>query len=134
MLRIPITTEIDGAAFLKNVANLPLSELETFAKELNDLIQQRRKKQVKDEEKILLAKINQAILSKKKHERILELSPKVELETITAKEQKELSKLLQEAEELRNKRVEIMIALAHLKAVSLPTIMKELGLKPLKRA
>lgn len=134
MLRIPITTEIDGTAFLKNVANLPLSELETFAKELNDLIQQRKKKQIKDQEKTLLAEINQAILSKVKHERILELSPKVELETISIEEQKELSKLLAEAEELRNKRVEMMIALADLKSVSLPVIMKELGLKPLKRA
>lgn len=134
MLRIPITTEIDGKAFLKNAANLPLSELETFAKELNALIQQRRKKQIKKQEKALLVKINQAVLSKTKHEKILELSPKVELETISIKEQKELSKLLQEAEELRNKRVKIMIELAHLKSVSLPTIMKELGLKPLKRA
>ncbi|MFK7982512.1 MAG: hypothetical protein AB8G86_21205 [Saprospiraceae bacterium] len=134
MLRIPITTEIDGKAFLKNVANLPLSELETFAKELNDLIQQRRKKQIEQQEKALLVKINQAVLSKTKHEKILQLSPKVELETITTEEQKELLKLLTEAEELRNKRLEVMIELADLKAVSLPIIMKELGLKPLKRA
>ena len=134
MLRIPINTEIDSKTFLKNVANLSISELETFAKELKTLIKQRKKQELKDKEKAFLSQLNQAVLSKEKHERILELSPKVELETISTREQKELSKLLQEAEVLRNKRVKMMIELAHLKSVSLPTIMKELGLKPLKRA
>jgi len=134
MLRISINTEIDGKTLLNSVADLSLNELETFAKELNALIKQKKQKALKSKEDALLSDLNQTVLSKIKHERILELSPKVELETITSEEQKELTKLLEASEILRNKRVEIMIELAHLKAVSLPVIMKELGLKPLKRA
>lgn len=134
MFRIPINTEIDSQTFLKSVANLSLSELETFAKELNALIRKRKKKEIKNQEKALLSQLNQMVLTKDKHEKILELSPKVELETISIKEKKELQQLLEEAEELRNGRVKIMIELAQLKSVSLSTIMKDLGLKPLKRA
>ena len=134
MLRIPINTEIDSQTFIKNVANLSISELEAFAKEINALIKQKKKKEIKNKEKGLKSKLNQTILSKAKRERVLELSPKVELETISKIEQKELGVLFDEAEELRNKRVEIMIELAHLKSVSLSVIMQELGLKPLMRA
>lgn len=134
MLRIPIHTEIDIQTLLQNTTNLSVAELETFATALNKLIKQRKQKEQKDKENQLLAKLNQAVLSKVKHEKVLELSPKVESETITTKEQKQLSKLLTEVEELRNERVKIMIELARLKSVTLPTLMQELGLKPLLRA
>ncbi|MEM6321986.1 MAG: hypothetical protein AAF960_30280 [Bacteroidota bacterium] len=115
------------------LSKLKTSELEYFRKLVEGILNSRKKKEKKDKEKELLLKLNQTVLDQEKHERILVLSPQVELETISSDEQKELDVLLTESEQLRNQRVAIMIELAHLKSVSLPTIMQELGLKPLQR-
>ena len=50
MIRIPINTEIDSQTLLKNVAILSIKELEAFAKELNTLIQQRKKQEKSNKE------------------------------------------------------------------------------------
>lgn len=134
MIRIPINAEIDSQTLLKNVAVLSIKELETFAKELNVLIQQRKKQEQNNKEKELLNTLHQLVLPKSKQDRILNLSPKVELETITATEKKELDVLLGESEILRNKRVEIMIALSKLKGITLPSLMQQLGPTPLRYA
>jgi len=134
MIRIPINTEIDSQTLLKNVAILSIKELEAFAKELNTLIQQRKKQEKSNKEKELLNLLHQTVLSKSKQDRILELSPKVDLETISILEKKELTTLLEESEKLRNKRVEIMISLSKLKGITLPKLMQQLGLTPLRHA
>lgn len=132
MIRIPINTEIDSQTLLKNVATLSIKELEAFAKELNTLIQQRKKQEHSNKEKNLLNLLNRTVLSKAEQDRILELSPKVELETISVIEKKELTTLLAQSETLRNKRVEMMISLSKLKGITLPEVMQQLGLISLR--
>jgi len=132
MIRIPINTEIDSQTLLKNVATLSIKELEAFAKELNTLIQQRKKQEHSNKEKKLLNLLNRTVLSKAEQDRILELSPKVALETISVIEKKELTTLLAQSEALRNKRVEMMISLSKLKGITLPEVMQQLGLISLR--
>ena len=127
-------TEINIKALLKNAAQLQLKELESFAKELNKLIHQKKKKGKKYQEKKLLSQLNKLILSKEEQEQYHLLSLKLESETISAEEQKIYTALITKEEQLRNERVKILIRLSQLKSVSLLVLMKDLGLNKVKRA
>ena len=127
-------TQLDFQNFLQNAAKLSLKELEIFVKELNAVIQKKKQKDKKYKEKTLLSQLNQLTLNKQQQERYHLLSEKLEMETITAKEQKEYTTLINVDEELRNKRVAILIELAQLKSLTLSALMKDLGLNFVKRA
>lgn len=111
-------TQIDVKDFLQSATKLSLNELEIFVKELNTLILQKKQKDKRYQEKVLLSQLNQLILSKQEQERYHLYSKKNEEETITKKEQKEYAVLINLEEELRNKRVAILIQLAQIRAVN----------------
>jgi hypothetical protein len=71
----------------------------------------------------------QLTLSKKKTQRYQELVEKLEFESITDAEHAEFMRLANHEEKLRNQRVKYLIELAQLRAVSLPQLMIDLGLK-----
>jgi hypothetical protein len=132
MSKIHIQTEIDTVLLLQGAARMTIQELEHFAMELNGLITRKKTKSKVRQEKRLLAKINQTILNPIQRQRYQILSEQFALEVIQPSEYAELSLLAHEDEALRNERVKYMIELSQLKAISLPQLMQELGLKPIQ--
>jgi hypothetical protein len=132
MSKIHIQTEIDTVLLLQGAAQMTIQELEHFVTELNGLITRKKTKSKVRQEKRLLAKINQAVLTPEKRQRYRILAEQLALEWIQPAEYAELSLLADEEEALRNERVKYMIELSQLKAISLPQLMQELGLKPLQ--
>lgn len=76
----------------------------------------------------LLLRINRN-LPDKQRERIRELTDKLEFESITNKEQSELLRLTDKAEQLQAERLQAVLELAKLRGVSAETVMKQLGVK-----
>lgn len=79
-------------------------------------------------ERLLLDKINQTVLDKKKKERYQLLVVKLEADTISEIEHAEFTKLADLQEKLRNQRVKYLIELAQLRGIYLPQLMTTLGL------
>jgi hypothetical protein len=127
-----IQTEIDTFLFLQGATQLTITELENFVMELNGLITRKKTKSKVRQEKRLLAKINQTILTPVKRQRYQYLAEQLKLEALPTAEYDELLQLTNEDEMLRNERVKYMIELSQLKAISLPQLMQELGLKPIQ--
>ena len=71
-------------------------------------------------------------LSDEQRTRILELTDKMEFESITDKEHAELLRLTDKAEQLQAVRLQAAIELAKLRGVSFEEVMKQLGVKPRK--
>jgi hypothetical protein len=132
MSKIQVQTEIDTVLFLQGAAQLTITELENFVMELNGLITRKKTKSKVRQEKRLLAKMNQTILTPIKRQRYQLLAERLELEILSPEEYTELSQLTDEDESLRNERVKYMIELSQLKAIPLPQLMQELGLKPIQ--
>ncbi|MEO0042041.1 MAG: hypothetical protein RL329_1489 [Bacteroidota bacterium] len=132
MSKIHIQTEIDTVLLLQGAAQMTIRELENFVTELNGLITRKKTKSKVRQEKRLLAKINQSVLNPLQRQRYQILSEQFALEIIQPTEYAELLLLANEDEALRNERVQSMIELAQLKAISLPQLMQELGLKPIQ--
>jgi hypothetical protein len=128
MTKIQIQTEIDPQMFLTSVAQIPVNELEYFVQELNALITRRKTNDKAYLDRMLLSKINKAILPKTKTERYMSLHIKLEAETISESEYQEFMDLVTQEEELRNERVKYMIELSQLRGVTLPQVMSSLGL------
>jgi hypothetical protein len=130
MENVQIQPEIDTRSLLQNMAQMPVIELEKFIHEVNALIR-RKKTQDKDyRERVLLEKISQTVLDKKKIDRHHVLVEKLEADTLTESEHTEFMDIANHEEKLRNKRVKYLIELAQLRAISLPQLMENLGLIP----
>ena len=94
-------------------------------KELYKRILANRKRPEKEIiEKGLLAKLEITTPTKKEHKLCKTYSIKLREEIITTKEQQHYQKLLDASEEVRNERVKILVELADLRKVSLPSLMK----------
>ncbi len=129
MEALQIAPQTHALSLLPNMAELPVSELEFYLIEISALI---RRKQTTDKtfrERVLLDKISQTVLSKQKAQRYQELAYKLEFETLSDTEYTEFMRLATHEEKLRNQRVKYLIELAQLRAVSLPQLMEDLGLK-----
>lgn len=109
---------------------LKVTELEAFVRELNGLIFRKKTADSPYRQKELLRLINQTVLSSKKHERYMELSERLESETISETERQEFLQLAEEDATLRNQRVSMLIELAQLRNLSLSALMEEMGLTP----
>ncbi len=131
---ISVARQNKSLSFLPNMAELPVSELEVYLIEISALI---RRKQTTDNvvrERVLLDKITQTVLSKKKTQRYQELVEELEFGSLTDAEHAEFMRLANHEEKLRNQRVKCLIELAQLRAVSLPQLMVDLGLKTAQNA
>ena len=130
MSKISIQTEVDLKTLISSVATLKLKDLESFAQELNAIITRKKSKSKSFRDAELLSLHNQTILTKVKRERLSDLIQKMESETMTERERKELLVLTKEEEKLRNERVKILIELSQLRSIPFPQLMKDLGLNP----
>jgi hypothetical protein len=119
---------MDTQSLLASVSQTPVNELENFVRELNALIIRKKTDDKEHHDRVLLSKINRAVLPKNKAERYVMLHLKLEAETITDLEYQEFMDLVAQDENLRNERVKYLIELAQLRAVTLPQLMNSLGL------
>lgn len=132
MSKITIKSEIDVKSLLAEIANLKVKELETFLRELSGIVTRKKAKDKKYQAAALLQKHNETVLNKPKRNRYAALYEKLEADIITEDERKEFLKLTKEEEQLRNKRVKILIQIAQIRAISFNQLLKELGLKPIR--
>ena len=79
---------MDAQTLLKDVAQMPLPEIERFVQSVNALITQRKSTDKTYQDRLLLRKINETILGATKTKRYQLLVQKLEAETISDSEYK----------------------------------------------
>jgi hypothetical protein len=119
---------------LPTMAELPVTELEVYLIEISALIGRKQTTDSHVRERVLLDKITQTVLSRKKTQRYQDLVHKLEFETMTDAEHAEFMRVANEEAKLRNLRVKYLIELAQLRTVALPQLMKDLGLNKAQNA
>jgi hypothetical protein len=119
---------MDAQALLKDVAQMPLLEMERFVQAVNGLITQKKTTDKSYRERFLLQKINETALGREKIERYQLLVLKLEAETITDAEYAEFMELADHEEKMRYERLTYLVELAQLRAITLPQLMEKMGL------
>jgi hypothetical protein len=119
---------MDAQNLLRDVAQMPVLEMERFVQAINGLITQKKTSDKSYRERFLLGKINQTVLEKDKIVRYQSLVQKLEAETISDSEYTEFMELTAEEEQIRLDRMTFLVELAQLKSLSLPQLMDNLGL------
>lgn len=115
-------------------SEMPLNDLESFIRELNALVVRKRSVDKEKRDKFLLLKINQSILPEQIMERYIFLQEKMEIESLTDAEYKELITLVGKEEKIRNKRFQYLLELSQLRGISMTELMHNLGLNILNYA
>lgn len=115
-------------------SEMPLNDLESFIRELNALVVRKRSVDKEKRDKFLLLKINQSILPEQIMERYIFLQEKMEIESLTDAEYKELITLVGKEEKIRNKRFQYLLELSQLRGISITELMHNLGLNILNYA
>lgn len=115
-------------------SEMPLHDLESFINGLNALVIRKRVADKGKQDKALLLKINQTVLPEQALERYVFLQDKMELETLSESEYKELLALVNQEEKIRNKRFKYLLELSQLRGISLTELMGNLGLNTLNYA
>lgn len=119
---------MDAQTLLKDVAQMPLLELERFVQAVNGLITQKKTTDKTYRERFLLRKINETVLGREKTERYQQLILKLESVTITDIEYTELMQLTEKEEIIRYERLKYLVELAQLRSITLPQLMENMGL------
>lgn len=119
---------MDAQTLLKDVAQMPLLEMERFVQAVNGLIVQKRTTDKSYRERFLLRKINETALGLEKMLRYQLLVQKLEAETITDAEYAEFMELADKEEKIRYERLTYLVELAQLRAITLPQLMENMGL------
>ncbi len=119
---------------ISGFAEMPLNDLESFISGLNALVTRKRVTDSNKRNKFLLQKINQTVLPEQAIERYTLLQDKMELDTLTETEYKELLILVNQEEKVRNKRFQYLLELAQLRDITLTQLMNQLGLTVLHNA
>ncbi len=109
---------------------LETSDLEDFMKEIGQIITKRRFPNKKNQELILLQKLNETGLSKEKLTRYLFLLDKRKTKELPANELKEYFRLIEEEQEKQLSRILILGELSKLKNISIKDLTQQLGIKP----
>ncbi|MEO0044493.1 MAG: hypothetical protein RL329_3941 [Bacteroidota bacterium] len=128
MTKLQVQAELNAQNLLLSAAQLPLDELEQFFAELSRLVTRKKSESILNREKILLTQINQTVLSPEKTERCYTLICKMELRSLSETEHQELILLVEEEEALNVQRLKQLVELAQLRKMTLPQLMKKLGL------
>ena len=121
---------LSAHGFPSGLSDLPLSELEHLAQELDAVIAQKRKADRKPSEGELLLRINSTVLNAEDRSRYLALAEKLETDQLTETEHQEFLKWVDKDEKLRNERLKFMIELAQMRNISLHELMQNLGIAP----
>jgi integrase len=126
---VQVKTHLPTDELLKAVAQLNAADLEQFARQVMYLAAQRRAPVLPQAEANLLLKLNQSIPTPEMQGRCEILMEKRQAETLTPDEYEELLQLTEHFEALNAQRLEALVALARLRAVSLPMLMQDLGIQ-----
>ncbi|MBK6993510.1 MAG: hypothetical protein KA138_01360 [Saprospiraceae bacterium] len=121
---------LSAHGFPSGLSDLPLSELEYLAQELDAVIAQKRKADRKPSEGELLLQINTTVLNAEDRSRYWVLAEKLEADQLTDGDHQEFMKLVDKDEKLRNNRLKLLIELAQMRNITLPKLMENLGLAP----
>lgn len=113
---------------LKSAAELQISDLELFARQLEAVIVRKKTTDKTFREKQLLQLINQTSLSMSQQETYQLLSQKIENETISNAEHHDYMQLVEIEEQLRNDRLKYLIELASLRDIPVMQLINQLGL------
>jgi hypothetical protein len=127
MTVIQMKLEVSLPVLLNSVEQLSTPELENFVAAVLSIQAKRRAPSLPKEESILLQKINQG-LPVATQQRFDDLNEKRRDETLTDEEHQELLALIEQIEESDVERVKYLGQLAQLRHISLPVLMKQLGL------
>ena len=119
---------MDAQTLLKDVAQMPLPEIERFVQSVNALITQRKTTDKTYQDRLLLRKINETILGATKTKRYQLLVQKLEAETISDSEYKEFMQLAEAEETICYERLIYLVELAQIRSITLPQLMENLGL------
>lgn len=114
---------------IAEAAELETSELEVFVGQASSLLAQRKIESPAIQEVKLLQTINEC-LPKELETRYSRLRSKVENNTITQAEHRELIDLIDIVEQADAKRLQALIALSKLRQISLTDLMNQLGIHP----
>ena len=134
MEKIQMQLDSTIPSLLGGFSEMPLKDLESFIRELNALANRKRLLDKGKQDKILLRKINETILSEPLLERYIGLQEKMELDNLSDTEYKELLNLVDKEEKIRNKRFQYLLELSQLRGISLTELMNNLGLNILNHA
>ena len=130
MPKVHVTSqiEIDLDEVLHGLAQLGTQELEQFIDKILALQAQRRAPSLPKDETELLQQINCGLPADIR-QRYDALNAKLHDETITPEEHEELLTLLDRMELADAERMQLLIALAQLRSVSVDTLMEQLGIR-----
>ena len=124
-----VRVELTPEKLLEATEQLSSAELERFMKEVLALHARRKAPGLSKRETELMLKINSG-LPLTMRERYHALIEKRRAETLTPAEYDELLALTNQSELKQAERLEALIELAQLRNISLPDLMKQLGIKP----
>ena len=113
---------------LRGISDLETPVLESFYKEISDLIARRKTKVLSKKESELFLIINKSPFNSKQRNRYTLLYGKLQEEEISQEEKEELSLLIKLQEKQGIVRLKALIELAGLRQVSLDELMKDLGI------
>ena len=134
MEKIQMPVENTTSSLLGGFSDMSLKELEYFIRELNALAIKKRLLDKGKQDKVLLRKINQAVLSEPLMERYISLQEKMEVDNLSDTEYQELLSLVDKEEIIRNKRFQYLLELSQLRNIPLTELMNNLGLNILSHA
>ncbi|MFP4395649.1 MAG: STAS/SEC14 domain-containing protein [Anaerolineales bacterium] len=124
-----VKMQLPTEELLKAVAQLNSAELEQFVHQVMHLVAQRRAPVLSHSEAELLLKLNQSTPTPEMQQRHAVLVEKRQAEALTDEEYEELLALTEHFEGLNVQRLETLVALARLRDVSLPELMRDLGIQ-----
>ena len=113
---------------LTGASKMETPVLEQFVSKLENLLANRKVKSPSQRERDLLAKINQRNLPKADQARYDFLYRKLQDETITTKEHRELSKLIEMAEQHNIDWLKALTELSEIRGIHINDLMKQLGI------
>ncbi len=128
MSTIQVKMQLPFEELLKVVEQLSLAELEKLWSQIVALQARHKAVSLPKDETDLLLKINQG-LPLDVQRRYGELIEKRQARTLTTEEYQELLNLTDQVEKADAKRVEYLASLARLRGVSLPILLKDLGIE-----
>lgn len=123
-------SKVELEQLLSGVDQLETADLERLAEQINLLLVQRRLPHLPQIETDLLQKINRG-LPEATQNRYNELRAKLRQETINLQEHQELLVLVDIVEQADSERLQYLIQLSQLRHVTLPGLMRQLGIHPL---
>ncbi|NJM70267.1 MAG: STAS/SEC14 domain-containing protein [Scytonema sp. RU_4_4] len=125
---VKVEVQLSSEELLKAVEQLSLSELEQFVSQVIVLQAQRKATRLPQAEAELLLKINQGIPSNIQRD-YEELMAKREGEILTHDEHQKLLQLTHKIEKMQAQRIENLAELARLREISLSALMENLGIQ-----